>query len=99
MFLQLLTIPLAFIQIVAAGSRSGQAIGDYLGPANWLTLASFLIMLAAAWFVRIVVKPPVTQEDVYDEARFQHLVDLDRNGGDSRRKITFFRPTSFNGRG
>jgi hypothetical protein len=91
LFLQLLTIPLAFIQIVAAGSRSGQTIGDLLGPANWLAWASFLIMLAAAWFIRIVVKPPATQEDVKDIARFQHLVDLNRNGGDSRRKITFFR--------
>jgi hypothetical protein len=91
LFLQLLTIPLAFIQIVAPGSRSGQTIGDYLGPANWLAWASFLIMLAAAWLIRIVARPPVTQEDVNDLARFQHLVDLNRNDGDSRRKITFFR--------
>ena len=75
LFLQLLTIPLAFIQIVAPGSRSGQTIGDVLGPANWLAVASFLIMLAAAWFIRIVVKPPATQEDINDEARFRQLVD------------------------
>jgi len=91
LFLQLLTIPLAFIQLVASGGRSGQTIGDYLGPANWLAWASFLIMLATAWYIRSVVKPPATQEDVTDVARFQHLVDLNRNGGDSRRKITEFR--------
>lgn len=73
LFLQLLAIPLAFIQIGAPGSRSGQTIGDLLGPANWLAVASFLIMLAAAWFIRIVVNPPATQEDVNDEARFRHL--------------------------
>jgi hypothetical protein len=79
LFLQLLTIPLAFIQVVAPGSRSGQTIGDYLGPANWLSLACFLIMLAAAWFIRIVAQPPATEEDVNDEARFQRLVELSRN--------------------
>lgn len=77
LFLQLLTIPLAFLQIVAPGGRSGQPIGDLLGPANWLAWASFLIMLAAAWFIRSVVKPPATQEDVDDEARFRRLVDRD----------------------
>jgi len=88
LFLQLLTIPLAFIQIVAPGSRSGQTIGDLLGPANWLAWASFLIMLAAAWFIRSVVKPPATQEDIDDEARFRRLVDRGSPGPDFVRKRT-----------
>ncbi len=93
LFLQLLTIPLAFIQIVAAGSRSGQTIGNYLGPANWLSLACFFIMLAAAWFIRIVARPPATEEDVNDEARFQRLVELSRNSSALRSgKIPFFGP-------
>ena len=93
LFLQLLTIPLAFIQIVAPGSRSGQTIGDYLGPANWLSLACFLMMLAAAWFIRVVARPPATEEDVNDEARFQRLVELSRNSSAWRSgKIPFFGP-------
>jgi hypothetical protein len=91
LFLQLLAIPLVFIQIVAALGRPHQPIGDVLGQANWLSLASFFLMLAAAWFIRIVARPPATDEYVNDEARFQHLVDLNRNGGDvSTGKIPFF---------
>jgi hypothetical protein len=88
LFLQLLTIPLAVLQIVAPGSRSGQTIGDVLGPANWLTWASFLIMLAAAWFIRSVVKPPATQEDIDDEARYRSLVDRGSSAPDFFRKRT-----------
>jgi len=90
LFLQILSIPLAFIQIVAAGSRPHQTIGDYLGPANWLSIACFLIMLAAAWLIRIVANPAVTAEDIADEARLEHLVEMHRNDGDSKRRITFY---------
>ena len=75
LILQLLTIPLALLQIVVPGSRAGQTIGDLLGPANWLAWASFLIMLASAWYVRSVVKPPATQEDFNEEARLRALVE------------------------
>ena len=85
--LQLLTIPLAVFQIIAPRVRSGQTIGYVLGPANWLALASFLIMLAAAWFIRIVVKPPVTQEDINDEARYRSLVDRGSSRPDYNRQL------------
>jgi hypothetical protein len=89
--LQLLDIVLPLIHVAVVPSRSGYTISNFLGPANWLSLVCFLIMLAAAWFIRIVAKPPATAEDTNDEARFQHLVDLNRSGGDvSAGKIPFF---------
>ncbi len=74
--LQLLNIALPFLHVAMVPSRVGQSMGTVLGLANWLSVASFLIMLASAWFIRIVARPPGTEEDGNDEARFQHLQDL-----------------------
>jgi hypothetical protein len=50
-------------------------------------------MLAVAQLVTMIARPPITEQDAYDDARYQKLEDMSRSGGNgSRVKVPFMPP-------
>ncbi|PWT72824.1 MAG: hypothetical protein C5B60_09010 [Chloroflexi bacterium] len=54
-------------------------------PAYWVALAGFLIMLAVAQLVTMIARPPITEQDAYDDARDQKLEEMYKGGYDDIR--------------
>jgi hypothetical protein len=61
-------------------SGHGLTPGALPTPAYWVALAGFLIMLAVAQLVTIIARAPITEQDAYDDARYQQLEDRSRSG-------------------
>jgi hypothetical protein len=74
---QLLNFAPLVIQLV---SGHGLTPGALPTPAYWLALAGFLLMLVVALLVTIIARPPITEQDAYDDARYRQLEDVSRSG-------------------
>jgi hypothetical protein len=74
-------VPLV-IQLV---SSHGITPGTLPMPAYWVALAGFLIMLVVAQLVSMIARPPITEQDAYDDAREQKLEEVSRSGGNNIR--------------
>jgi hypothetical protein len=74
-------VPLV-IQLV---SGHGLTPGALPIPAYWVALAGFVIMLAVAQLITMIVRPPFTEQDAYDDARYQKLEEMSRGGNDDIR--------------
>jgi hypothetical protein len=79
---QLVNFAPLVIQLV---SGHGLTPGALPTPAYWVALAGFLIMLVVAQLVTIITRPPITEQDAYDDARYQKLEDMSRSGGNGSR--------------
>jgi hypothetical protein len=66
-------------------SGHGLTPGALPSPAYWVALAGFLIMLAVAELVSMIARPPITEQDVYDEARYHKMEEMSRGANDDIR--------------
>jgi hypothetical protein len=52
-----------------------------------------MTMLVVAQLVIMIARPPITEQDAYDDARFRKLEDMSRSGGNgSRVKVPWMPP-------
>jgi len=71
--------------VIGLVSGHGLTPGTLPMPAYWVALAGFLIMLTVAQLVTMIARPPITEQDAYDDARFRQLEEVSRSGGNSIR--------------
>jgi hypothetical protein len=74
-------VPLVIQLIVGHGLIPG----TLPSPAYWIALVGFLMMLAVAQLVTRIARPPITEQDAYDDARYQKLRDMSLSGGNGSR--------------
>jgi hypothetical protein len=79
---QLVNFAPLVIQLISGHGLTPAALPT---PAYWVALAGFLIMLVVAQLVNMIARPPITEQDAYDDARYRKLEEMSRGGSDDIR--------------